>query len=207
MFRLTVFYILLHVHTWKRLFPLFLWSLSPISSTMLHISVCIILFFRFLLNFRLFFVFWCNFFMSQIVTLLCFLVFFAAVFFLFDSIKMWNVMWMCNKCTRKKGKPKWIGHTMEGDSLLRMVIERKWRGSRQEEDEGRWYCIRCWQVYIDSLKKRPSSKSSDDFGQLNLLRKQRIGRRTNKLEILFHKEFMTGKEEQDINAKHLTQNR
>ena len=36
-----------------------------------------------------------------------------------------------------KTKTKWIGHTLEGDSLLRMVIERKWRVSGQEEDENR----------------------------------------------------------------------
>jgi len=30
----------------------------------------------------------------------------------------------------KKRKRKWIGRTLEGDSLLRMAIERKWRGKR-----------------------------------------------------------------------------
>jgi len=48
---------------------------------------------------------------------------------------------------------------------------------------------------MESLKNRPSSERSDDFGQLNLLRKQRIRRRTNKLEILLHTELMTGKED------------
>jgi len=28
--------------------------------------------------------------------------------------------------TTKKRKWKWIGHTLEGNSLLRIVIERKW---------------------------------------------------------------------------------
>jgi len=32
---------------------------------------------------------------------------------------------------------KWIEHTQEGDSLLRMVIDGKWRGTGQEEDENR----------------------------------------------------------------------
>ena len=35
---------------------------------------------------------------------------------------------------RKKRKRKWVGHTLKGDSLLRMVNERKWRNG-QEEDE------------------------------------------------------------------------
>ena len=56
-------------------------------------------------------------------------------------------------------------------------------------------------MYIDSIKKRPRSERSGDFGQLNLLRKQRIRRRTNKLENLFHTELVTGKEVQDINYK------
>ena len=51
---------------------------------------------------------------------------------------------------------------------------------------------------MGSLKKRLNSEMSGNFGHLNLPRKQRIGRRNNKLEILFHTELMTGKEEQDI---------
>src|SRR6218665_3721433 len=46
----------------------------------------------------------------------------------------------------------------------------------------------------DSLKKKTSSVKSGDFDQLNLLWKRRIGRRTNKLEILFRTELMTGTE-------------
>jgi len=46
---------------------------------------------------------------------------------------------------------------------------------------------------INSLKKRPSSDRSGNFGQLNLFRKQRIGRGTNNLEILYHAELITGK--------------
>ena len=34
-------------------------------------------------------------------------------------------------------KRKWIGRTLEGDSLLRMAIERKWMESGQEQDENR----------------------------------------------------------------------
>jgi len=47
--------------------------------------------------------------------------------------------------------------------------------------------------YTDSLKKRLSSERSGDFDQLNLLGKQRIGRRTNKLEILKLTDLITGK--------------
>jgi len=37
---------------------------------------------------------------------------------------------------KKKNEMNW--HSLqEGDSLLRMVIERKWRGSGKEEDENR----------------------------------------------------------------------
>jgi len=37
----------------------------------------------------------------------------------------------------KQRKRKWIGRTPEGDSLLRMAIERKWMESGQEQDENR----------------------------------------------------------------------
>ena len=36
--------------------------------------------------------------------------------------------------TIRVGERKWIGHTLRGDSLLRTVIEEKWRGGGQEED-------------------------------------------------------------------------
>ena len=104
-------------------------------------------------------------------------------------------------CTQPKGETKSIGHNLEGDSLLRMVIERKWREAdkrKTKTDHTVLDANRC----IGSLKKRPSSERSGNFDQWNLLRKQRIGRRTNKLEILFHTELMTRKEEQDINAKY-----
>jgi len=35
-------------------------------------------------------------------------------------------------------------------------------------------CIGCWQVFIESLKRRTSSERSGYFGLLNMLRKQRI---------------------------------
>src|SRR6218665_3823892 len=53
-------------------------------------------------------------------------------------------------------------------------------------------------------KKSLNSKRRADFGHLILPRKQRIGRRSSKLEILFHTELM--KEEQNITAKHLSKN-
>ena len=71
--------------------------------------------------------------------------------------------------------------------------ENEWKWTR-----GRLCFIGCWQVFFESLKRRTSSERSGDFSLLNLPRKQRIGRRTKKLVILFHTEFMT--------AKHLTQN-
>jgi len=37
----------------------------------------------------------------------------------------------------RKEKRKWIGRTLEGDSLLRMAIVRKWKGGGQEQDENR----------------------------------------------------------------------
>ena len=46
-------------------------------------------------------------------------------------------------------------------------------------------------LYMESLKMRPSSETSGDFDQMNLLRKQIIGWRTSKLEILFDTELMT----------------
>ena len=41
------------------------------------------------------------------------------------------------KAHSKKRKRKWIGRTLEGDSLLRMAIVRKWKGGGQEQDENR----------------------------------------------------------------------
>ena len=63
----------------------------------------------------------------------------------------------------KTRKRKWIGHTLEGDPLLRIVIERK------------SCCIGWWQLYKESLKMRPNSESSADFDQMNLRRKQKVG--------------------------------
>ena len=48
-------------------------------------------------------------------------------------------------------------------------------------------------MFIESLSRRHRSERIGDFGLLNLPRKQIIGRRTNKLAILFYTELMTGK--------------
>jgi len=69
--------------------------------------------------------------------------------------------------------------------LIHLTTEAAWRSIQVEVSSVsylRWYLS--WQMYMDILKKRPSSERIGDFGQLNLLKKQRIGRRTNKLEIL-----------------------
>ena len=74
----------------------------------------------------------------------------------------------------KKRKRKWIERTLEGDSLgplLRLAIERIWRGSGQEQDESRWCCTGCRDMYMESLKKKPIREKSGDFGHLILSRK------------------------------------
>ena len=42
-----------------------------------------------------------------------------------------------NTITQQNRKMKWIGHFLEGDSPLRMDIERKWREPGQEEAKNR----------------------------------------------------------------------
>jgi len=93
----------------------------------------------------------------------------------------------------KKRKRKWIGHTLKGDSLLRMAIERKWRESRQDQDESRWCCTGCWQVYMESLKKRPISEKSGDFCHLILSRKHRKEEEPTKWKPWFTQSWWWGK--------------
>jgi len=100
--------------------------------------------------------------------------------------------------TKKKKEMHWA-HPRR---IFSTKNEKKMEGSGQEEDEDRSGCIGCWQVFIESIMRRPSSERSGDFGLLNLPGKQRIGRRTNKLS---HR-VDDGKEEQNITGKHLTQN-
>src|SRR6218665_1611918 len=85
--------------------------------------------------------------------------------------------------TKQKKEVRWVhpGRRLSAKNGYLKKMER----SGQKEDEDRSCCIGCWQVFIESLK-RPISERSDDFGLLNLPRK-------NKLVILFHTELITGK--------------
>src|SRR6218665_2784109 len=86
---------------------------------------------------------------------------------------------------KKKKEVHWVGLHPGRRLSAKNGYRKKMEESGQKEDEDRSCCIGCWQVFIESLKRRPSSERSGDFGLLNLPRK-------NKLVILFHTELMTG---------------
>src|SRR6218665_2742475 len=65
----------------------------------------------------------------------------------------------------KKRKRTWVWRTLEGDSLLKMASERKWRGkrTRAKRKQTMLYWMLTGLVYMVSLKKRSISEKSGDL--------------------------------------------
>src|SRR6218665_34488 len=95
--------------------------------------------------------------------------------------------------SKRKRKCVKCWYTLYGDSLLRTVIISKGREANKrmtKTDDGVLDAGRCMWKNL----RRPAPRGVTTF--FSLPRNQRFGRRTDKLEIQFHTELMTRKEEQ-----------